>query len=63
MAIKALYVEKNLLPINLIEALQTAKSLRESADYYDRWSRESAEKLFESAELFLKKAKEILKEG
>lgn len=62
-AIKTLYVEKNLLPINLIEALQTAKRLRESADYYDSWSREGAERLSESAELFLKKAKEILKEG
>jgi uncharacterized protein (UPF0332 family) len=61
-AIKTLYIEKNLLPINLIEALRSAKSLRESADYYDRWSRDGAEKLFESAELFLKKAKEILKE-
>jgi uncharacterized protein (UPF0332 family) len=61
-AIKALYVEKNLLPIDLIEALQTAKSLRESADYYDRWSKEGAEKLFERAELFFRKAKEILTE-
>ncbi|MDP2277184.1 MAG: HEPN domain-containing protein [Nitrospirota bacterium] len=62
-AIKTLYVENNLLPVKLIEVLQTAKSLRESADYYDRWSRDGAEKLFKSAELFLEKTKEILKRG
>ncbi len=62
-AIKTLYVEKSILPINLIESLQTAKNLRESADYYDHWSREGAERLFESAGLFIEKTKEILKKG
>jgi len=61
-AIRTLYVEKKLLPVNLIESLQTAKSLRESADYYDRWSKEGAQRLSGLAEVFLKKTKEILKE-
>lgn len=55
-------MEKKLLPVNLIESLQTAKSLRESADYYDRWSKEGAQRLSGLAEVFLKKTKEILKE-
>jgi uncharacterized protein (UPF0332 family) len=34
-AIRTLYVEEKLLPLHLIEGLEKAKTLRESADYYD----------------------------
>lgn len=34
-----------MLPVNLIESLQAAKSLRESADYHC-WSKEGAQRLF-----------------
>jgi uncharacterized protein (UPF0332 family) len=59
-AIKALYVEKKLLPIHLIEGLQKAKVLRENADYYDEWSEIGAETIMKLAEEFLEKAKQIL---
>jgi len=44
-ALRALYVEKGLLSVILIEALLKAKNLREDADYYDRWSEAGCEKL------------------
>jgi hypothetical protein len=42
-AIRALYVEEKLLPLYLLEGLQKAKTLRESADYYDQWSKTGVE--------------------
>jgi uncharacterized protein (UPF0332 family) len=59
-AIKALYVEKKLLPVHLIEGLQKAKTLRENADYYDEWSDIGAKTIMKLAEEFLEKAKQIL---
>jgi uncharacterized protein (UPF0332 family) len=59
-ALRTLYVDKNLLPNSLIENLQKAKMLRENADYYDDWSESAAESLLKSAVEFLSKAKEIL---
>ncbi len=52
-ALRALYVDKNLLSHNLVESLQKAKMLRENADYYDDWSESSAKSLLKSAEDFL----------
>ena len=52
-ALRALYVDKKLLPSSLIESLQRSKRLREEADYYDEWSKEGAESLLQSAEKFL----------
>ena len=59
-AVKALYVEKKLLPVHLIEGMQKAKTLRENADYYDEWSVIGAETIMKLAEEFLEKAKQIL---
>ena len=60
-ALKALFVAERLLDTRLIEALQTAKTLRENADYDSDFSESSAETLVEKAQEFLEKAQEILK--
>jgi len=59
-AIKELYVKEKLLDYRIVEAFQRAKILRENADYYDRFSRESANSMIEKAEEFVLKVKEIL---
>ena len=59
-AIQTLYVETKQLPVTLLEALKKAKSLREDADYYDRWSEEGCRKLLSAAEDFLNKANQII---
>jgi len=59
-AIKELFVEAKLMPIQLVEALQEAKDLREEADYYHRWSKQGCERLLKSAQEFLSKAKELV---
>ncbi len=62
MAIRALYVEKKLLPLHLIEGLQKAKTLRESADYYDQWSKTGVETILKIAEEFLNHSTQLIKE-
>ncbi len=62
-ALRALYVEKGKLDLNLVESFQRAKTLRENADYYDEWSETGAEELLKSAEKFSVKVKEILEIG
>lgn len=59
-ALRVFYVNKNKLKFQLIEALEKAKMLREEADYYDRWSKETTQTLLSSAEEFLREAKNIL---
>lgn len=59
-AIKAIFVEKNELDVRLVEAFQTAKVLRENADYENEFSRESARGLVEKSDQFLDRAKVIL---
>lgn len=59
-AIKSLYVETKQIPIYLLEGLQEAKSLREEADYYSRWSKQGCEKLLKLAETLLSKAEDII---
>lgn len=61
-AIKTLYVETKQLPVHFLEGLQEAKSLREDADYYNRWSKQGCEKLLKLAEVLLDKVKEIIRE-
>lgn len=58
-AIRALYVEKKLVPSSLLGALQQAKALREDADYYNRWSEAGCKKMLNSAKNFLSKAEQI----
>ena len=60
-AIRALYVEKKLLPLHLIEGLQKAKTLRESADYYDQWSKTGVETILKVAEEFLDRSTQLIK--
>ncbi|MBM2820712.1 MAG: hypothetical protein HW405_472 [Candidatus Berkelbacteria bacterium] len=59
-AIKELFVKEKLLDYRIVEAFQRAKILRENADYYDRFSDESAIKMVEKAEEFILKAEELL---
>ena len=59
-AMKTLFVSEKILDIRLVEALQTAKILRENADYDSDFSKSSAEALVEKAKDFLKEAEKIL---
>lgn len=59
-ALRTLFVAEKLLDVRLVEAMQTAKTLRENADYASEFSKTSAEVLTEKAHSFLKKAEEIL---
>jgi len=52
-AVRALFVEKGLLPVSLLEGFKEAKNLREDADYYGRWTRAGCEKLIKIARRFL----------
>lgn len=59
-AIRELYVNKNLLSCTLIEALQIGKTLRENADYYADFSQTGAKNMLSKAKEFLEKSKELL---
>ena len=59
-AIRELYVKTKQLDFRLVESLQLAKVLRENADYYGRFSPDSAGKLVKDAEEFLAAAKELI---
>ena len=61
MAIRTLYVEEKLLPLHLIEGLEKVKTLRESADYYDQWSKTGVETILKVAEEFLDKSTQLIK--
>lgn len=61
LAIKELFVKENKLNSLLAEDLKNSMVLREDADYRRNFSREGASATIESAERFLKAAKEILK--
>lgn len=52
---------KKLLPLYLIEGLQKAKTLRESADYYDQWSKTGVETILKIAEEFLNHSTQLVK--
>ncbi|MBI4982816.1 MAG: HEPN domain-containing protein [Candidatus Omnitrophica bacterium] len=56
-AIKILYVDTKIIPVYILEGFQQAKTLREEADYYNRWSQAGCEKLIKLAEEFLEIAK------
>lgn len=59
-AIKALFVEKNLLELKLVEDFHTAMVLRENADYQEDFSKEGALKIIESSKEFSRKLKSLL---
>lgn len=60
-SMRTLFVNKRLLSFELVEAMQKAKNLREDADYYGDFSKDSADILLKNAELFYKNAKKLLK--
>lgn len=59
-AIKNLFVDKNLLEPSFLDDYDMAKDLRENADYKSDFSKESAEQLIAKAKKFLEKAKILL---
>jgi len=59
-AMRALYVETKQVPVDIVEKLQDAKTLREDADYYDRWSKLGCETLIKSATEFVEIAKKLI---
>ncbi len=59
--LRHLFVETNLLPVTIVEALSLAKALREAADYRGEYSKETAEEVVENAGILVQKATEILK--
>ncbi len=60
-AIRSLYVEEKLLPLHLVEGLEKAKTLRESADYYDQWSKTGVETILKVAEEFLDNSTQLIR--
>jgi uncharacterized protein (UPF0332 family) len=59
-ALRELYVKTKRLDVRIVEALQLAKVLRENADYYGRFSPESAGQLINDAEEFLAAAQKLI---
>jgi len=59
-AVRELFVDKKLITASLLEALKEAKSLREDADYYNRWSEGGCKRLLVSAREFIGLAGQIL---
>lgn len=59
-ALRHLYVDKKLLPYTMVESLNRAKTLRENADYYDRWSKKAAESVLASTEKFLSLTRKLV---
>jgi len=62
-AIRALYVEKNQFSNSLLEGFKEAKSLREDADYFSRWSKKGCDRLLNIAQKFLDKTRELIHAG
>lgn len=60
-AIRIFYIEEGLLSFEFIEALQLGRTLRENADYYGDFNKESSEEIMNMADKFLSEAKEVLK--
>ena len=61
LAIKALYIDKNILPDTYYEDFVSASSLRELADYKSKFSKEGAERNIKAAEKAIEEAGRILK--
>lgn len=59
-AIKNLFIDTNLLESSFLDDYDTAKDLRENADYKSDFSKEGAEQLIAKAKKFLDKAKTLL---
>jgi len=60
-AIRGFYVLEGILSYEFFEVLQLGKSLRENADYYGDFDKESSNEMMQMAEKFLKIGKVILK--
>jgi uncharacterized protein (UPF0332 family) len=60
-AIRALYVDTGLLSYKAVEGFQLAKTLRENADYYGDFSKDSCLQILNDAKTFLGAAKKLTK--
>lgn len=60
-ALEALFVDEGILDVKFVDALQVAKTMRENADYEEKFSREGAEKLIKAAHEFIEAAELILR--
>lgn len=60
-AIRSLYVDTGLLSYKVVEGFQLAKTLRENADYYGDFSKDSCLQILKDAKSFLEVAKKITK--
>ena len=58
-AVRTLFVNEGLLNHALVESLQLGKTLRENADYYGEFSKDSAGQMIADAEEFLKLAQKL----
>ena len=58
-AVRTLFVNDGLLNHMLVESLQPGKTLRENADYYGEYSKDSAEQMITDAGDFLKVARKL----
>ncbi|MDH4219227.1 MAG: HEPN domain-containing protein [Candidatus Aminicenantes bacterium] len=59
-AIRALFVETHQLSNSMLDGLKEAKSLREDADYYGRWSKKGCQGLLKTAHGFLEQARKLV---
>ncbi len=59
-AIHVLFVKTNLLSNSILEGFKEAKSLREDADYYSRWTKKGCDRLLNIAHEFLEKTRELI---
>ena len=57
---KAFYVSEGVLEMRLVESLQAAKAMRESADYENTFDAKSAKALVEQAGEYLKVAENVI---
>lgn len=62
-AVEALFVQKGLLDIRFIDALQAGKTMRENADYEAEFSEMGARKLVKVAGEFFRAAQDCLKKN
>lgn len=59
-AIQALFVDSQQFSKCLLDGLKEAKSLREDADYYGRWSKRGCQRLLDAAHQFLEQARKLV---
>ncbi len=61
LALRHFYVSRHLMPSSLLENLHQAKTLRENADYYGQFNRDSAVKSLQDAKEFVAFVRKYIK--